>query len=689
MAELLLEILSEEIPARMQAKAADDLKRLVCDGLKDAGLEFESAVTFVTPRRLTLVVDGLPTETPDISEERRGPKTDAPEKAVQGFLGSVGLTLDEVEKRETDKGEFYFAVIEKKGQKTAELLVGLIESAMQALPWPKSMRWADHAIRWVRPMQGIVCVFDTSIVAVSFGPIEASNRTQAHRFLTNAVIEVKDFADYKNALETGHVLIDPLERRAAIKGDADALAAKEGLKLIDDPALLDEVAGLVEWPVTLLGSIDDEFMDVPPEVLTTTMRKNQKYFALETSDGNLAPKFIVVANKETPDGGAAIVAGNERVLRARLADAKFFWDQDRKEKLDTRIPKLKDITFHAKLGTLAEKMERVGKLAVDLAEIVGADKKQVARAAELAKADLTTGMVAEFADLQGLMGKYYAEHDDEAPEVATAIAEHYSPQGPSDACPTAPVSVAVALADKIDTLVGFWAIDEKPTGSKDPYALRRAALSIIRLIIENEHRVLLSDIFESAWKAGKYKGDMAAVFDDLLSFFADRLKVHLKEEGVRHDLIAAILSLELEDDFVRLLSRVGALTTFISSEDGANLLTAYKRAANILRIEEKKDKTSYAAAADAGALDQAEEKQLHKVLTSVIGEISQNLEAEDYAKAMSKLASLRAPVDAFFDKVTVNCDDKELRVNRLRLLSQIRTTMNQVADFSKIEGGER
>jgi glycyl-tRNA synthetase beta chain len=689
MAELLLEILSEEIPARMQARAANDLKRLVCDGLKEAALDFESANTFVTPRRLTLVIDGLPTETPDISEERRGPKTDAPEKAVQGFLGSIGLTLDDVEKRETEKGEFYFVVIEKKGQKTADLLGGLIENAMQALPWPKSMRWADFSVRWVRPMQGIVAVFAGNVVPVTFGPIEASNRTQAHRFLTNAIIEVTDFADYKKSLETGHVLIDPIERQACIKADAEALAVKEGLVLIDDPALLDEVAGLVEWPVTLMGSIDDEFMEVPPEVLTTTMRKNQKYFALETKDGNLAPNFIVVANKETPDGGAAIVAGNERVLRARLADAKFFWDQDRKQTLSSRTPVLKDITFHAKLGTLDEKIDRVQALAADLAEVVGANKDQVRSAARLAKADLSTGMVNEFADLQGLMGRYYALNDGEAPEVANAIAEHYSPQGPSDACPTAPVSVAVALADKIDTLVGFWAIDEKPTGSKDPYALRRAALGVIRLVLENKLRLPLLGSFDSAWKAGSYTGNTAEALEDLLSFFADRLKVHLKEEGVRHDLVSAVFALGSEDDLVRLLSRVGALTTFISSEDGANLLTAYKRAANILRIEEKKDKTSYDEPTDAEVLDQAEEKELHKVLSTVIDGISQNLADEDYAVAMTGLAGLRGPVDAFFDKVTVNCEDATLRVNRLRLLSQIRTTMNQVADFSQIEGGER
>tara|TARA_B100000315_G_scaffold244321_1_gene268727 strand:+ start:484 stop:2553 length:2070 start_codon:yes stop_codon:yes gene_type:complete len=689
MAELLLEILSEEIPARMQTRAADDLKRLICDGLKKAGLDFDSANSYVTPRRLTLVVDGLPTETPDISEERRGPKTDAPEKAVQGFLGSVGLTLGDLEKRETDKGEFYFAKIEKKGQKTADLLVGLIEGAMQGLPWPKSMRWAGHTVRWVRPMQGIVCVFDGGVVPVSFGPIEAGNKTQAHRFLTDAIVEVKDFDDYKKALETGHVLIDPLERRAAIKGDADALAAKAGLKMIDDPALLDEVAGLVEWPVALMGSIDDEFMDVPPEVLTTTMRKNQKYFALEDKKGNLAPNFIVVANKETPDGGAAIVAGNERVLRARLADAKFFWDQDQKKKLEEYLPQLTDITFHAKLGTVAEKMERVGQAAVELSGEVGADKKLISRAAKLAKADLVTGMVIEFPDLQGIMGRYYALEDKETPEVATAIAEHYSPLGPSDECPTAPVSVAVALADKIDTLVGFWAIDEKPTGSKDPYALRRAALGVIRLIVENELRCNLDELFIRAWNLGDYGGEWHLINDDFRVFLRERIKIHLKGKGVRPDLISAVFARPEQNDICDILARVNALTTFIETEGGLDLLTAYKRADNILRIEEKKDKVTYDQEVDAAVLDQAEELEMHKGLTLVTDAMSQNLADEDYAGAMSWLASLRMPVDDFFDEVTVNCEDATLRVNRLRLLSQIRTTMNQVADFSQIEGGER
>ena len=691
MPELLLEILSEEIPARMQARAADDLKRLVTDGLKDAGLDFHSAAAYVTPRRLALVVNGLPEKTPDISEERRGPKTDAPEKAVQGFLGSVGMSLDEVETRETDKGEFYFAVIDKKGVATADLLTALIEDSLAKLPWPKSMRWAGYAERWVRPIHSLLCLFDGGVVPVTFGAIAAGKQTKAHRFLTSAVVEVTDFADYRKSLETGYVLIDAADRKAKIKADAEGLAAQEGLVLKDDPALLDEVAGLVEWPVVLMGSIDAAFMDIPPEVLTTTMRKNQKYFAVEDKDGSLAPKFIVVANKETPDGGKAIVAGNERVLRARLADAKFFWDQDRKLTLASRAPQLKDITFHAKLGTLDEKIDRVQALAADLADIVGADKDKVRSAARLAKADLVTGMVTVFPEVQGTMGQYYARHDGEADEVAQAIAEHYSPVGPSDACPTSPVSVAVALADKLDTLVGFWAIDEKPTGSKDPFALRRAALGVIRLILENNLRIDLGQYIRKAWDIGKFNGIEGDVNFDLRGFFGDRLKVHLKEEGTRHDLISAAFSASDEGDLVRLLARVEALGAFLVTDDGANLLAAYKRAANILRIEEKKDGRAYdhAEGLDAKLLSEKAESALYEKLMEIGPDVTSSLQAEDFSGAMSKLSATRELVDTFFDDVTVNADDKDVRANRLKLLSLIRSSMNQIADFSQIEGGER
>jgi glycyl-tRNA synthetase beta chain len=522
-----------------------------------------------------------------------------------------------------------------------------------------------------------------------FGPIKANKYTMGHRFLTSALIEVNNFAEYKKTLEMGHVLLDPKERRARIKADAKALADTEGLSMVDDPSLLEEVAGLVEWPVVLLGSIDKEFMVVPPEVLKTTMRKNQKYFTLKTRNGKLASKFIVVANKQTADRGASIIRGNERVLRARLADAKFFWEQDQKETLISRIPQLRRIVFHSKLGTLEDKAKRVEVLALRLADSSHADSKMVQSASRLAKADLTTGMVSEFPELQGIMGRYYALHDGEPSEVANAIADHYSPQGPSDVCPTAPISVGLALADKIDTLVGFWAINEKPTGSKDPFALRRAALGVIRLVIENKLKVPLLDLFEVAWNGGGYVGNKNDVFDDLLSFFADRIRVYLKANGIRHDLVSALFSMGSEDDFSRLLARLDALMSFIDSDDGANLLVAYKRAVNILRIEEKKDHQSYQAIPDPDRLKLEEEKKLEVALSFVLSNLSQNLAKEAYSEVMEQLAGLRAPIDAFFDKVTVNCEDRMLRVNRLRLLSQIRDTMNRIADFSQIEGGDR
>jgi glycyl-tRNA synthetase beta chain len=727
MAELLLELLSEEIPARMQARAADDLKRLVTEELLKAGLEFDRAEAYVTPRRLALVVYGLPTETPDISEERRGPRADAPEKAIEGFLRANGITLDQAEKRETDKGEFYFAVIEKKGRKTREAVPLPILFALSNLPWPKSMRWSDPTISYVRPLHSILLVFDSEpfvgwLELRSEDPktgkieptapkivltendkkfessIRISNQTTGHRFLAPDAFTIVDFADYKEKLFAAKVVLDPAERQDKIKSDAVALAKKAGLVLKDDPALLDEVTGLIEWPVVLMGTIDDAFMDIPPEVLTTAMRSHQKYFALETQTGALAPKFILVANTETADGGAAVIAGNERVLRARLSDAKFFWDQDRKESLESRIPALNDIVFHAKLGSLGDKIDRIEALAVDLAgHIDGADKDHVRSAARLAKADLTTQMVYEFPELQGVMGRYYALNDGEGPRVADAIAAHYSPAGPADDCPAEPVSIAVALADKIDTLVGFWAIDEKPTGSKDPYALRRAALGVIRLILENGIRLDLTDLCYRALQQFDYDDDPIA---DLIDFFEDRLKVQVRGQGVPHDHVSAIFNLTAAEfagdsgkappvDLVRVMRRVDALGTFLDSDDGANLLVAYRRAANILRIEEKNDGKSYASSPDAKTLQQNEEQTLFTELTNVIDGIAPILKKEDYADAMERLSTLRKPVDDFFDHVTVNCDEPTLRENRLKLLSEIRATMNQVADFSQIEGGER
>jgi len=687
MAELLLETLSEEIPARMQTRAADDLKRLVCDGLKTAGLSFDSARAFATPRRLALVVDGLPVTQPDVTEEKKGPRVGAPDQAMQGFLKSVGYdSPDQCEIRDIKGNQFYFAVTERKGRPTTDLLPELFNDVFEGFPWPKSMKWGANSQRWVRPLHAILCVFDGNIVNdVAFGDEPASNTTLGHRFLSPGPITVTDFADYEEQLERASVMLDPARRRETILRAAENLAAREKLTLWHDDALLGEVAGLVEWPEVLMGSIDADFMDLPPEVLTTSMRHHQKYFSLLDAKGNFAPRFIVVAATRADDNGKAIIAGNERVLRARLADARFFWDKDRKDKLETRVAALGDVVFHAKLGSLAEKAERLGKLAGEIAaSIPGADAKQAARAGRLAKADLVTGMVGEFPELQGIMGRYYAFHDGEPAPVCEAIADHYAPAGPADDCPAAPLSMAVALADKIDTLVGFFAIGETPTGSKDPFALRRAALGVIRLILENDLRVPLATVFAKA--ASLYGKGVDLDPGDLLAFFADRLKVHLKEKGVRHDLISAVFALGGEDDLVRLMARVEALSGFLESDDGANLLTAYNRAVNIVAIEEKKDGASHGGKVKAKRLDAAEEKALHEALGTVEKDSAARLKAEDFTAAMTAMATLRAPVDAFFDHVTVNCEDAALRANRLKLLSHIGAVMGAVADFSKIEG---
>ncbi len=691
MADLLFEILSEEIPARMQSRAADDLRRLVADGLKSAGLECAGIQGFAGPRRLTLSVEGLPTAQPDTSEERKGPSVDAPDKAIQGFLKANGFaSVDDAEVRELPKGKFYFAVIERKGRPTADVLKDVLEAAMAALPWPKSMRWASGDTRWVRPLHSLLCVFDGAVVPVSYAGIAAGNTTVGHRFIAPGEISAEALQDYVAKLRDAKVIADPEERQRLISEGIAALASSAGLEVPNDPGLLEEVTGLVEWPVPLLGTIDDEFMDVPPEVLTSAMRKHQKYFTLATKDGAFANRFAVVANMETPDGGKAIVAGNERVLRARLYDAKFFWDLDRKQPLASRVEKLQERVFQADLGTMADKVARIEALSVTIAErLDGANVADVRRAAHLCKADLSTGMVGEFPDLQGLMGRYYARNDNEGSAVCDAIAEHYSPLGPSDSCPSAPVSVCVALADKIDTLVGFFGIDQKPTGSKDPYALRRAALGVIRLVLENDLRLALGDVFSVAFDAygGAFKAKKPDVISDLLAFFADRLKVHLKERGMRHDLISAVFALGTEDDLVRLIRRVEALAGFLDSDDGANLLTAYKRAANIVRIEEKKDGRSFDGAdLDRAALSATEAQDLVSVLAEKENSVSDHVEAEDFAAAMTALAALRAPVDLFFDKVTVNAVDSEERAANLGLLARIGGAMDQVADFSKIEG---
>ena len=692
MAELLFEILSQEIPARMQRRAAEDLKRFVCDGLKKSELEFGDAHAYSTPRRLAVVIDGLPDKQPDTRDERLGPRIDAPEKAINGFLGSVGLSsVDECEQRETDKGTFLFVVVEKKGVPTAEILPGVLIEAAENLPWPKSMRWGANGFRWVRPIHSVLALFDgqalNGALDLQGDELPFGIETAGHRFLAPESFEVGDFNDYRGKLADAFVILDPSEREAKIAEGLKALADKANLKVKEDAGLLAEVTGLVEWPVLLMGEIDEAFMDVPPEVLITAIRTHLKYFVLETADGELAPRFAVASNMTAADNGKAIIAGNERVLRARLADAKFFWDQDRKISLASRTPALADITFHEKLGTLDAKIDRVQALAADLAvQIDGAECDRVRSAARLCKADLVTEMVGEFPELQGLMGRYYALHDGEHEEVADAIADHYSPLGPGDRCPSAPVSVAVAFSDKLDTLAGFWAIDEKPTGSKDPYALRRAALGIIRLIVENDLRISLRPLFASALTSQPQSCKADQLANDLIDFFADRLKVHLREKGVRHDLISAVFALGDEDDLVRLLARVDALAAFVDSDNGANLLTAYSRAANILKIEEKKDETEFDAKADAAIFAQDEEKNLATALENAASDAKSALEKEDFVGAMQAMAALREPVDAFFDQVTVNAEDPALRVNRLKLLSGIRAATRSVADFDQIEG---
>ena len=689
MAELLLELFSEEIPARMQLQAAADLERLMTARLKDAGLDFDSMMAFATPRRLTLVVDGLPASQPDVKEERKGPRADAPEKAVEGFLKSVGLERKDVEIRETDKGAVLFAVIERKGRPTPDVIAETVPEIVRSFPWPKSMRAGMGPLRWVRPLHSILCVFEGKVVPFTIEGVSSGDKTRGHRFMSEGEITATSFADYRAKLSEAHVILDTEERKAIILGGAERHASKAKLEVIPDEALAVENAGLTEWPIVLAGDFDEAFLEVPQEVLTATMRANQKYFSLRNAKtGKLASKFIIVANRETKDGGGAVIHGNERVLRARLSDAKFFWDQDLKVRLEDRLPKLKDIVFHEKLGTLADKVERMAKLAAFLSgHGVNCAADQAERAARLAKCDLVSGMVGEFPEVQGVMGGYYAERQGEAQEVADAIREHYSPKGPDDACPSGAVSIAVALADKLDTLVGFFGANEKPTGSKDPFALRRAALGAIRLIVENGIRLNLGKAIDAALEGYRAGGiALGQPKEDLLAFFADRLKVQQREKGVPHDLIDAVFSLGGEDDLVRLLARVAALQKFLKTDDGANLLTGYRRAANIVRIEEKKDGRPYDSPVEAATLSQSEEKSLYENLGSVRGELTSAVALEDFGDAMSALARLRGPVDAFFDNVTVNVDEAAVRENRLNLLSEIRRVMHTLADFSKIEG---
>ena len=686
MAELLLELFSEEIPARMQARAREDLARLLGNALGEAGLEFNEIKTFATPRRLTTVVEGLPARSPDIREERKGPRVDAPDAAIKGFLKSMGLaSADQAERRDDKKGAYYVALLERPGRATAEVIAEIIPELVESFPWPKSMRWGCGRLRWVRPLQSIICLLDGKVVPFEVHGIRSGKETRGHRFMAHEPFKVRRFKDYDEKLRDAKVILDGDERARIILEGARKAAAKEGLTLLEDEALLAENAGLTEWPVVLLGSFDEEFLSVPPEVLATSMKAHQKCFSLRKKDGALASRFIVVANLEARDKGNAIVAGNERVIRARLADAKFFFEQDRKVMLPDRVPKLKEIVFHEKLGSQYERVQRVWRLARELAPLVDADPDLAERAAILAKADLVSLMVGEFPELQGVMGRYYALDQEEIEAVADAIAAHYRPLGPSDDVPHEPVAIAVALADKLDMLVGFWAIDEKPTGSKDPYALRRAALGVIRIVLENDLRLRLKEYLLTHQATAKFDPAVHNLADRLLSFFADRLKVHLRDQGARHDLVDAVFALG-GDDLLIIVRRVEALGRFLDTEDGEHLLIGAKRAINILRIEEKKDSRTYDESPDPTLFKRPEEKALAKAVDAVEKASAAAITREDFEAAMAEMAKLRTPVDEFFDHVTVNATDPGLRANRLRLLNRIRATTLTVADFSKIEG---
>jgi glycyl-tRNA synthetase beta chain len=734
MPDLLLEFLSEEIPARMQARAAEDLRKIVTDRLVAAGLAYEGAKAFATPRRLALSVHGVPARSPDVKDERKGPKVGAPEQAIAGFVKAAGLkSIADAKVQQDKKGDFYVAVIDKPGRAAIDVIAEIVPQVIWDFPWPKSMHWGDKKghtevlnivtesapivtekvsrvvaegwLKWVRPLHSIVATFgpeteEPEIVEFEVGGIKSGDVTRGHRFMAPAPFKVRHFDDYAAGLQNAKVMLDPARRAETILTDAKNLAFAQGYELVEDDGLLAEVAGLVEWPVTLMGSFDQAFLAIPGEVIRATIRNNQKCFVLrDPQTAKLVNKFILVANEETSDGGKAIVAGNERVIRARLSDAKFFYDTDLKTRLEDRLPKFGQIVFHEKLGTQAERIARITALAMELASLVKADPKKAERAAQLCKADLLTEVVGEFPEMQGVMGRYLAEAQGEDEAVAHACEDHYKPKGPDDLVPSDPVSISVALADKIDTLVGFWAIDEKPTGSKDPYALRRAALGIIRIVLDNDLKMNLEPILRREFDRCRIKNDPASNAISLNSFINERLKVQLREQGARHDLVDAVISIgQSESQSVEsrasysndvqllIVRRVEALGKFLDTDDGKNLLAGVKRASNILRIEEKKDKKEYTGVPDAKRYDLPEEKALATAVDTAKKEASAAVAKEDFAAAMSAMAKLRPKVDAFFDKVTVNVDDKALRENRLKLLNEIREATRSVADFSRIEG---
>lgn len=702
MPDLLIELFSEEIPARMQGRAAEDLKKLVTDGLVEAGLTYAAAAAFSTPRRLTLSVEGLTAESKAVREERKGPAVSAPQQAIDGFLRSTGLALADLEVRDDKKGQVYFAVTTRPGRPAAAIVAEVLERTIRSFPWPKSMRWGAGSLRWVRPLQSILCLLVTEagaeVVPMTVDGIPAGAITRGHRFLAPEPFSVVSFEDYEAKLKRSRVILRAEERAEAIWHDATNQAFAQGLEVVEDAGLLAEVAGLVEWPVVLMGRIDEAFLGLPPEVLQTSMKEHQKFFSVRNPKTGRIERFVTVANMETRDEGATILKGNQKVLSARLSDARFFYENDlrvAKAGMAEWLDGLKAVTFHNRLGSQFDRVERITALAREIAPMVGADPDKAEEAARFAKADLRSEMVGEFPELQGLMGRYYSEAAGRDAAVAEAAEMHWKPMGAGDAVPTAPVSVAVALADKIDTLTGFWAIDEKPTGSKDPFALRRAALGVIRIVLENGLRFRLVPLTGTALSAAGVELPDEIDPDDytdldiplnLLAFFHDRLKVFLKDQGVRHDVIDACLAMPGNDDLTLLVKRATALSDFLKTDDGENLLQGFKRANNILSQAEAADGVEYSFGADRKFAESAEEKALFDALDTAEAKIGPAMQAEDFAAAMAAMAALRAPIDAFFTAVQVNDENPILRRNRLNLLSRIRTICLGVADLTRIEG---
>jgi glycyl-tRNA synthetase beta chain len=716
MPDLLIELMSEEIPARMQARAADDLRRLMTDAMVAAGLTYAHARAYATPRRLALAVEGLSDASPTRTEERKGPKVGAPQPAIDGFLRSTGLTMDQLAVQEDRKGAFHIARITHPGRPAAEIVAEVLETTIRTFPWPKSMRWGSGQLRWVRPLQSILCLLTTpagaEVVPLDLDGITAGNTTRGHRALAPAPFAVSGFEDYTARLRRAFVILDPSERAAIIEHDASQQAFALGLDLVPDAGLLAEVAGLVEWPVVLSGRIGADFLHLPPEVLQTSMRAHQKFFSLKDGTGAIVG-FVTVANRPTADGGATILKGNQKVLAARLSDAKFFWENDLRTVADVGLAGmaegLANVTFHNKLGTQKARIDRISALAREIAPLVGASPDLAEEAARIAKADLRSAMVGEFPELQGIMGSYYARAQGLPDAVALACREHYQPLGPSDSVPSEPVSVAVALADKIDTLTGFWAIDEKPTGSKDPYALRRAALGIIRLVLGNGLRLALAQILVRALSEaalavadaeedrplpavlidpapGPEPASLVDIAGNLLSFFHDRLKVHLRDQGIRHDVIDAVLHMPANDDLTLLVARAEALAAFLKTDDGENLVQGFRRANNILTQAEAKDGVEYAFGPDPRFAEGPEERALFAALDAAEAAIAGAMAQEDFAAALSAMAALRAPIDAFFTAVQINTDNPVIRRNRLNLLHRIRAICGRVADLARLEG---